>query len=215
MKKILIVIPFGIGDALLTTPMVAALKEKFPAVTVSYLTSAKAALFLKNDSRLDKVFTYDRDEFVAVYRESPWKFLLKWRKFIRDLRSERFDAAFDLSLNAGIGFALRIAGIPRRIGYNHKGRGRFLTESVALKGYANRHVAEHHFDLLRFVGIDQVPGDTKFCVSAQDKAWAGQFLSKNGLGEAAVIGFFLGGGASFGKGGEGRRWPPESYAQLA
>ncbi|MBF0123263.1 MAG: glycosyltransferase family 9 protein, partial [Candidatus Omnitrophica bacterium] len=44
---------------------------------------------------------------------------------------------------------------------------------------------------------------------------AGQFLSKNGLGEAAVIGFFLGGGARVGKGGEVRRWPPESYAQLA
>ncbi len=215
LQRVLIVVPFGIGDTLFTTPMIAALKDKFPEATISYLTSARAALFLKNDPRLDKVFSYDRDEFVAVYQKSPWQFVLKWKKFIDDLRSERFDVAFDLSLNAGIGLALKVAGIPRRIGYNHKGRGGFLTESLILKGYANRHVAEHHFDLLRFVGIDKVAGDTKFFVSVEDAAWADRFFKEKNLKEGAVIGFFLGGGASWGKGGAVRRWPAENYAQLA
>lgn len=215
MKKILIVIPFGIGDTLFTTPMITALKEKFPQAAISYLTSTRAALFLKNDPRLLKVFTYDRDEFVAVYKKSPWQFVLKWKKFIDDLKGEQFDLAFDLSLNSGIGLALKMAGIPRRIGYDHKGRGRFLTESIALKGYAARHVAEHHFDLLRLVGIDKVPGETRFFPSSADQDWAENLFREKGLKEGNVIGFFLGGGASWGQGGAVRRWPSEHYAELA
>ncbi len=215
MKNVLIVIPFGIGDVLFSTPMIAAIKESFPGVRVSYFTSGRSADFLRNDPRIEKVFAYDRDDFVAVYRRSPWRFVLKWKRLVDDLKAGKFEVAFDLSMNAGIGAALMLAGIPRRIGYNYKGRGRFLTEAVALRGYENRHVARHHFELLRSVGIDKAPGPTAFFIPEQDEAWASRFFLENGIRGGEPFGVFLGGGASFGKGGEVRRWPPENYAKFA
>ena len=149
--KILIVNPFGIGDALFTTPFIAALKERFPAVSISYIGNARTVPFLRNDPRIDKVFSYERDEYVAVYRKSPWQFLLKWKKLVDDIRAEKFDSAFDLSLGSPLGLALAWAGIPERIGYDYKGRGRWLTRKVPLKGYEGRPVAEYYLDLLRQV----------------------------------------------------------------
>ena len=214
MKKILIVIPFGIGDALFTTPMIAALQEKFLGVEVSYLTSGRAAPLFMNDSRLTKVFSYDRDEFVAVYRHSPWQFLLKWKRFVDEIRSEEFDTAFDLSLNSGIGFALKLAGIPRRIGYDYKGRGRFLTERVTLKRYAGRHVAEYYLALLGARGAGKRTGVTLF-ISPTDAVWAGEFLREQRLEGAGLVAIYPGGGASWGKGAGLKRWSPENYAKLA
>ena len=154
MTRILIVNPFGIGDVLFTTPFIAALKERFPAVSISYIGNARTVPFLRNDPRIAKVFSYERDEYVAVYRKSPWQFLLKWKKLVDEIRTEKFDIAFDLSLGSPLGLALAWAGIPERIGYDYKGRGRWLTRKVPFRGYEGRPVAEYYLDLLRHWTLD-------------------------------------------------------------
>jgi ADP-heptose:LPS heptosyltransferase len=123
--------------------------------------------------------------------------------------------ALDLSLNSGLGLALKLAGIPKRVGHDYKGRGRFLTDRVFLKGYEGRHVAEYHFGLLRSLGIQAVPGRMTFHVSNEDEAWAGRFLKENNINSSNIIGFYPGGGASWGAGASVRLWAMEKYAKLA
>jgi lipopolysaccharide heptosyltransferase II len=219
MKKILIVNPFGIGDVLFSTPLIAALKERLPEASVSYIGNARTAPFLQNDSRLLKVFAYERDEFLAVYRASPWRFLLKWKRFVRMIRAERFDTVFDLSLGSPVSLALLLAGIPRRVGYDFKGRGRWLTDKVPLKRYEGRHVAEYYLDLLDIVGLAREtalkpPVRMTLHVAADDESWAGRFMAENGLQERAYVVVYPGGGASWGAGADLKRWPAERYAHL-
>ena len=213
MKKVLIVNPFGIGDVLFTTPLIAALKRRDPGVSISFIGNARTAPMLQNDPRLDKVYSYERDEFVAVYKRSPWQFLLKWKAFTAELYAGNFDTAFDLSMGSPVGAALMLAGIPQRIGFDHKGRGRWLTRKVPLKGYEGRHVAAYYLDLL-----EPHPGDEDrmaLFVPEADAAWAGDFISGHGLSDNAFIVIFPGGGASWGRGAGMKRWPPEGYARLA
>jgi lipopolysaccharide heptosyltransferase II len=214
-QRILIVNPFGIGDVLFSTPMIAALKEHFPGVSISFIGNARTAPFLKNDPRIDQVFSYERDEFFVVYRRSPWQFFLKWKRFVDELRAGQFDLALDLSLNSGLGLALKLAGIPKRVGHDFKGRGRFLTDRSPLKGYEGRHVVEHHFELLRSLGIQAVPGKMTFPISKEDEAWAGRFLKEKDISSARIVGLYPGGGASWGTGASVRLWATEKYAKLA
>jgi lipopolysaccharide heptosyltransferase II len=215
MNKVLIINPFGIGDVLFSTPMIATLKEEFPGVSISYLGNARTAPILKNDPRIDDVLSYERDEFVAVYRKSPWQFFLKWRGLIEKIRAGRFDVAFDLSMGSPLSFGLFLAGVPKRIGFNYKGRGRWLTHSISLKGYEGRHVAEYHADLLGFVGIHDAPGAMSCFPSSKEEAWADGVLRDNGLRPGQFIVLYPGGGASWGKGAFQKRWSPENYAKLA
>ncbi|MBF0619986.1 MAG: lipopolysaccharide heptosyltransferase II [Candidatus Omnitrophica bacterium] len=216
MNKILIVNPFGIGDVLFTTPLVAALKKAVPEAAIAYIGNARTVPFLKNDPALYKVFSYERDEFVAVYKRAPFAFLKKWRAFVEEIRAEKFDTAFDLSLGSPLGLALAWADIPDRIGYDYRGRGRWLTKRLPLKGYEGRHVAEYYLDLLACVGLMR-PADPRMAIvtSSSDDAWAEAFMKAQGLKEQAFIVMYPGGGASWGKGAGLKRWPAGNFAQIA
>ncbi len=215
MTKALIVNPFGIGDVLFTFPLIAALKAGGADVSLSYVGNARTAPLLANDPRIDKVFSYERDEFVAVYRHSPWRFLLKWRAFTDDIRREKFDVAYDLSMGSPVGIALMLAGIPRRIGFDYKGRGRWLTHKMPFQGYEGRHVAEYILGLAPAPVAEDGPDPViRLSIPAQDQAWATAFMSGQGLEERSFIVVCPGGGASWGKGARLKRWPVEQYAHL-
>lgn len=231
--RILIVNPFGIGDVLFTTPLITAMKERLPGVSISFIGNAKTVPFMSRDPRIDKVFCYERDEYVAVYRRSPWQFLLKWNRLINDIRVQDFDIAFDLSLGPTWGPVLVLAGIPVRIGYDYKGRGRWLTRKVPFKGYEKKPVAEYYLDLLEHWAMStghssgqsgpvpsakcQVPKlwPMDLFIPDSDTSWAEAFLKANRLEAGRFIAIYPGGGASWGKDARNKRWAPENYAKLA
>ncbi|MBF0595098.1 MAG: glycosyltransferase family 9 protein [Candidatus Omnitrophica bacterium] len=221
MKKILIVNPFGIGDVLFTTPMIAALKAWRADLSISFIGNARTLPFLKNDPRLEEIFSYERDEFVAVYRRSPLAFLRQWSDFVSGLRQQGFDTAIDCSLGSPLGLALAWAGIPCRIGYDYKGRGRWLTHKVPFKGYEGRHVAQYYLDLLchldpAFAGASAGASfKTAIFCSQEDQAWASTFMQRHQLGAKAFVIVHPGGGASWGGSAGLKRWPAVNFAKLA
>ncbi|MEI6437673.1 MAG: lipopolysaccharide heptosyltransferase II [Candidatus Omnitrophota bacterium] len=211
-QRILVVNPFGIGDVLFTTPLIGALKQRYPAASISYIGNARTVPFLKNDSRLERVFCYERDDFVAIYRKSPIRFLRRWFDFAQEIRAGGFDTAFDLSLGSPLALALVWAGIPRRIGYDHKGRGRWLTDKVPLKGYEARHVAAYYLDLL---GGTRPAGRMEIFSSDADKTRAAAFRRTHQLTERGFTVIHPGGGASWGNSAGLKRWPAVNFAGLA
>ena len=150
MEKFLIINPFGIGDVLFTTPLVRALKERYPGSFIGYWCNERVGDLLKSDPDIDKVFPLSRGDIKRVYK--GFKRTIVLFDLIRKIRRERFDAALDLSLDSRYGLWSRLAGIKKRIGFDYKGRGRFLTDSVPLEGYSGRHVVEYYADLLKFIG---------------------------------------------------------------
>ncbi len=219
-RRVLIVNPFGIGDVLFATPLIGALKAEEPSVSISFIGNARTAPLLGNDPRLEKVFVYERDDFLQVYRQSRVQFLRRWLDFVRELRAARFDMAFDLSLGSPLALALVLAGIPQRIGYDYKGRGRWLTRKILLKGYEERPVADYFLDLLAFgkSGGGHHPENAArmriFC-STQDQAWAQAFLRAHRLEELGFVMIHPGGGASWGKSAGLKRWSGVNFAKLA
>ena len=68
MEKFLIINPFGIGDCLFTTPVISALKEKYPNSFIGYWCNERVSDLLKNDPRIDKVFELSRGDIKRVYK---------------------------------------------------------------------------------------------------------------------------------------------------
>lgn len=215
-KKILIFNPFGIGDVLFTTPLIRQLKDKIAGVSIAYICNQRTLPLLKNNIFLDKLFIFEKDEWRATLSTSKWKFFKKGLSFFNMIKKQRFDCAFDLSLNTQYGFFLRTTGIGIRIGYNFKKRGRFLTHRLELPfGYYAKHVARYYLELLTF--LDIAPADRRFdlFIPQQNLAKTEEFLKGLGIdGDDFLVGVCPGSGDSWQKSAYFKRWPEGYFVEL-
>lgn len=213
-RKILLINPFGIGDVLFTTPVLKNLRRMFPDACISYIGNKRTELLLRAHEAVDKVFVYERDDFDRLYQSSRWKFLQAVRRFIQEIKAERYDVVFDFSLNPMINAFTWLGGIPHRIGFNYKNRGRFLTQKIPFRGFEGRHVVEHYLELLEVVGVPASDRCLNMNISAEDRQWALDFLGDLPSGKLK-IGMLPGAGASWGANARFRRWDIKKYALLA
>jgi lipopolysaccharide heptosyltransferase II len=215
LKRILIINTYGVGDVLFTIPVIKNLRQAYPGVHIAYLANRRNEDFLKVNSDIDKVFVYERDEFVAVYRQNPLTFYRKWLELFKSIKKEGYDLVLDWSLNSTFGLLCAASGIRRRVGFDYKKRGRFLTDPIAFIGYEDKHIVEYNLDLLRHL---KIPVDIKqmaFTIPAQDRQWARDWLRENKVDSSKpLIAAVVGGGASWGKDARYRRWDASKYADL-
>ncbi len=87
--KILFIRPHqGLGDLLLATPIFRALKKSNPSIRIHFLADTYNAVAIRDNSRLDRVWVWDKKRM-----RHPFRF---W-SFIRTLRREHFSLAIPLS----------------------------------------------------------------------------------------------------------------------
>ena len=216
MKNFLIINPFGIGDVLFTTPVISALKENIAGCRVSYWCNERVSGLFKDDPYIDKVFALSRGDLKKICRRSVPEGIGCLARLASALKKEKFDAAFDFSLDHRYGLICLLAGIKKRMGYDYKGRGLFLTDKINLQGYAQRHIVEYYMDVLKSSGIVPKTKTLRVCVSAQAKQKARQMLDDRGISENdLVVAIAPGAGTSWGKDARMKHWPIVRYAQLA
>lgn len=214
-KKILIVNIFGIGDVLFTTPLVSHLSKRFPEAVIDYIGNKRVAPMLEDYPRINKVFVYERDEFAEVSRNSKSELLRKSRKFIEEIKDERYDVLFDFSMNRMFNLFSSLAQIKTRIGFNYKNRSPYLTVKKNINGFENQHVIEFYLDLLKECGLETSAEPMEMMVNSANRQWAQDFLDGERVNDRQpIVGVFPGGGSSWGKSADLKRWPGSNYSKL-
>ena len=215
-ERFLIINPFGIGDVLFTTPVIRALKKKYPGCFIGYWCNERVSALLKNSPDIDRIFALSRGDIKRIYKGRPLKGIAVLLKLIKEIKGEHFGAAFDFSLDSRYGFWSKSAGIKKRIGFDYKNRGRFLTDRIRLEGYSGKHVVEYYAGLLKFIGIEPEDKSLYLAVSGENRSKAKGRLLKSGIEPASpVVGIAPGGGASWGNDAIYKQWPAEKFGQLA
>ncbi len=216
MKKVLVINPFGIGDVLFTTAVIASLKESYPDIWVGYWCNQRVSEILRNNPRINKTFALSRGDLKKIYQESRWEGIFRFLKLIRAIKKERFDISLDFSLDHRYSLISKIVGIKKRIGFNYKQRGRFLTDRIDISGYQDKHVVEYYLELLRFLNAKTGPGRLELNIPEADKNKVRRILDCAGINEDnLLVGIVPGAGASWGKESEFKHWPALKFAQLA
>lgn len=221
-RSILIVNPFGIGDVLFTTPLIRAVRGAFPQSRIGYLCNRRTETILRGNPHLNEIFVYERDEVVGLWRTSPRQWLSHLVLFIRRLWRARFDLVIDLSLGERYSFILWLLGARRRVGFDYRRRGRFLSAPLSIDGYHDIHVVDYYRRLLRFLGIVMDDGALEYCVAEEDVRWVDVWLRERdldhptagGAGRRPLIGMVPAGGVSWGVGAPFRRWSAEGFAAV-
>ena len=105
-----------IGDAVMTTPALLRLREALPDTHITLLTHEKLAGVWPGHPAVNEVITFAPKEGVF--------------SIARRLREKNFDTALVLPNSIRTGLEVRLAGIPRRIGYAGSWRNWLLTDAV-------------------------------------------------------------------------------------
>jgi ADP-heptose:LPS heptosyltransferase len=158
--KVLLIQFRRIGDAVLVTPALDALRAAWPEARIHLLTAPPVPGLFAGDARVD-----------VVWMRPPGLRLLG---LARDLRREGFDAVFDFqSLPLSAFLARRTGGYT--VGFDKRGRGLLYHRSVALAGHAGSdYAADHKLDLLRAVRIPATLTPPRLVPPpAAETAWAG------------------------------------------
>ncbi len=168
-----------IGDLVLSTPALAALREAHPALHIALLTTPHAAPVVAESGLIDELLLSSRNIL------SPWHPSLREARaaaaLLRRLRSGAYDTILflhHLTTRAGalkLAAIAAVAGSPRRVGLDN-GRGSFLTDRLPDGGFGARHQAQYWLDLAALLGADPSPRPAQVAISAADRAWAASRL---------------------------------------
>lgn len=208
MARILVVQLADIGDLVLSTPALAALRQAQPQAHIALLTSTHSAPVIQGADLVDELILFDKRQFNGT------KALLNPANLRRmlALRQGRFDTIVffhHFTLRAGtLKFALMAlcAGSQRRIGLDN-GNGWFLTERIADEGFGARHQAQYWLDLVALLGADPSPRQAVIGISQADRAWASQRLPAQ---HPQIVIHAGSGGYSL-----ARRWDAAGFAAVA
>ena len=203
-KKILVIRQDDrIGNLILTTPLLLALRKSFPKAKISFLSSFASAEVFSGSNLMDELLTLEKRRYIR----NPFAFVSQ----ILSLREERFDLAFDCSdenhFSFGHGMWIYLSGAKYRIGHKREKSDLFLNIEVPQVNYT-RHATEMHLDLLRFL----VPGVSDCLpfleVKAQEMESIRNYLEKMGItNEDFLVGINLGGTGK-------KRWEIRNFIEL-
>ena len=175
--KILLVRLRLIGDVVFTTPVIRAVRRRYPQAHLSYLVEPAAAPIVTGNPHLDEVIVAPKPRGIAR--------LAADLQLARQLRRAQYDIAIDLHGGPRSGWLTWASGATRRIGYDIKGRGWMYTSRVArAPDLRPRHSVRNQWDLLTPLGITP-PDPATDAVEMGDDAAAG-FLTWHRYEEVAL-----------------------------
>jgi len=187
-----------IGDALFTTPAIAALKRLHPGATLVNATSPGAKPL------------FEGNPHVSGHWVRPTRGAAEFARFVHRARRGRFDVVISMAASSTrFGLFARLSGAPTRIGFEHPATRRFFTHTVRI-GSALQHHADDHLDQVRLLG--PVAGTFPFelyPVSGWTAKWEAVRAALGLEAGRPLVG--LNPGATMGR----KQWAPERWAELS
>jgi N-acetylglucosaminyldiphosphoundecaprenol N-acetyl-beta-D-mannosaminyltransferase len=157
-ERYLIVQLADIGDLIVSTPALAALREAKPDAHIALLTTAHTAPILNGTNLVDDIITFDKGHFNssrAFFRPANLRqiFSLRHGHYDTVLFFHHFTFKHGTIKFALIGMA---TGAKRRIGLDN-GNGWFLTDRIPDGGFGAKHQAQYWLDLVGLLGGNTAP----------------------------------------------------------
>jgi len=200
-EKILVVQTSFLGDAILTTPLLAELRRRFPKAELAVLCTPQARSLLKENPDIDRIITDDKKG-----TEKGWSGL--WRK-AREIRSYGFNTAISPHKSFRTALLLFLASIPYRVGFRQSVGWFFYHDRVNRD--ASLHDVDRNISLLEPLGIRPAECQRilRVEVSRHSQREVESLFASLGIQENGKV-FGIHPGSVW----PTKRWSPEGYAKL-
>lgn len=218
-ERLLIVMPSWLGDVVMATPTLRALRLLYPEAHITALMRRSLKPILDACPWVDRIVTVRRrgngKSADGKSPEKPGNEGTGIFGLARRLGGKKFDTAVLLSNSFRWALVARMANIPRRIGYDRDGRGGLLTDRLLPRRNNGQFIPVptrgYYLGIARYLGAARPDPTMQLFTRPADEDQASQMLTRAGVraGQPLVL---INPGAYY---GEAKRWDPARFAQVA
>jgi heptosyltransferase I len=186
--SILIVRLSAIGDIVFASPLIHALRQRYPAAHISWLVQPESKALLEHHPELDDVIVWPRANWENLWRHRQW--LKLWRAiadFRRTLQEQRFDLALDVQGLMKSGFLTWLCGAKQRIGLGSREGSQWLMSETIEKGGELHRIGSEYLYFAEQIGLPVAPFEMQVGLSGEDLAYANSVVRSQGLEEGFLV----------------------------
>lgn len=202
-RRVLLVRLRSIGDTVLTTPSLFALRRFLPQARIDILLEDWVAPVLEGFADIDRVVTFKHNSVLSRARAA------------REVRAARYDVVYNLHGGTTATLLTRASGAKHRVGFAHyqyrRLHNHLAPSSAELWGRAKLHSVEQQLALIGWTGVpvsDRPP--TRLAVMPEAVASISQKLRDAGFEDGAPLAV-IHPAAAF----ETKQWAVEKFARIA
>lgn len=191
-RRILILRMATVGETILTTPVIRALRERFPYAYIAYMVNPGREELVSENPNLNEVITYRTSIPSLIY----------------EMAKRSFDMVVVLQPTFRLVVHTFLARIPFRIGFEtNSGKGCLL--HAAAPNNIKQHEIERYLDVVRGIGIEPDSHEPEMFVNAAAQTWANDFLAADGVPSDQLLIGLNPGSSSL-----SRRWSRDGFAEV-
>ena len=191
-KRILIIRLAPLGETVLTTPVIRALRQHFQDAYIAYMVAPTREDLVSANPHLNEVLIYQASVPKLIYQIARRKFQMV----------VILQPTFRLVLHAFL------ARIPFRIGFETNTGGKKLL-SLAVPNDTSQHETQRYLDVVRALGVEVVDDEPEVFVDGVGRVWVDNFFENQNLDDGKpIIGLNPGAATTY------RRWHAANFAVL-
>lgn len=199
LERILVTRTDKIGDCLLATPVLEAIRKKFPGSFMSMLIKPYTKDAISGNPNINEIILDDFEDSLAGSL-----------KLAKVLRNKRFDIAIILFPTWKVAFATFLAKISARIGSGYRIYSFLFNKRIYVhRSHIEKHEVEYNFDIVEPLGVKLNNEKVRIFLSEDDLLFADEFFKEKELNNSTVLAIHPG------SGGSALNWTAENYAKLA
>lgn len=234
-RSVLVVLPTWVGDFVMATPTLRALRRRFATARITFLMEPNLRELVHGGDWMDECL-----EWPPKSVRKPWT--RPYRNLVGLLREQGLDLGVLLPNAFSAGLITRLAGAKRRVGYDRDGRGWLLTDRVPVRNRRVKHegtapfgggktatwrlddipdrskkrfspipLVEYYADLAEVLGCERPGHDFELFTTPDAEQAIEARLRRLGLDPHPALVVFSPGA----KYGAAKCWPTERFAALA
>lgn len=192
LDRILVVKLADIGDAVLATPALGALRSSYPHARIDVLTSDSSVAVVRLCPAVDQIWSLNKQAFDQISGLANPAAAARLMKLAVKLRVRRYDAIVLLHhLTTKFGaekfrWMCAAVGAPVRAGLDN-GRGRFLTHRAQDFGFGAKSVNEYNLDVVSVLGAQANDQQASIAIPSGAREAARHMLKRHGIVDGYVV----------------------------
>ena len=191
-ERILIIRLAPLGETVLTTPVIRALRQHFRDAYIAYMVAPTREDLVSANPHLNEVLTYQASVPKLIYQ----------------IAQRKFQMAIVLQPTFRLVLHTFLARIPFRVGFETNTGGQKLL-NLAVPNNTAQHETQRYLDVIRALGIEVVDNEPEVFVDSSGIAWVNNFLENQKLNNGRhIIGLNPGAATAY------RRWQASNFAVL-
>jgi len=192
-NKILIMEAGGIGDMVMSTPALRAIREKFPDSEIVLLTVPRTAQAINISHYADRSISFKQEAFSKGPSKPIYKQIFSNLKLLLELRREKFDMAIDMeAIESWKASLLRCIfymciGTKSKVGRNSDGKGFFLDVKAEDDLFGKIHEVDRKLLIAEALGAETKNRKQEFYISEEDREFINKWMVDFGIDDNSTI----------------------------